>query len=139
MTEALSRYLEAHGGLILPNKWVKALIVENGKCVGVECEDGSAYRAEKAVLSTIHIKQLLDMAPRELWGQDFIDGVDTWEAGLTLFATNYATTEPPKYGVSGGIALAGALGNNDQRRPGAAHERRLCDRYGQPPVIRHFT
>jgi len=53
------------------------------------------------VLSTIHIKQLVDMAPRELWGQDFVDGVDTWKAGLTLFATNYATSEPPKYAVSG--------------------------------------
>src|SRR5207245_1900749 len=72
------------------------------KCAGVECEDGTSYRAEKAVLSTIHIKHLIDMAPRELWGQDFIDGVDTWKAGLTLFETNYATTEPPKYSVAGG-------------------------------------
>jgi phytoene dehydrogenase-like protein len=53
------------------------------------------------VVSTIHIKQLVDMAPRELWGQDFIDGVDTWKAGLTLFETNYATTEPPKYATAG--------------------------------------
>ena len=41
-----------------------ALIVENGRCVGVECADGSAYRADKAVLSTIHIKHLVEMAPR---------------------------------------------------------------------------
>jgi phytoene dehydrogenase-like protein len=102
LTEALARYIEAHGGVILLNKWIKALIVRNEKCTGVECEDGSAYHAERAVLSTIHIKQLVDMAPRELWGQDFIDGVDTWKAGLTLFATNYATTEPPKYAVGGG-------------------------------------
>src|ERR1700730_15149929 len=46
--------------------------------------------------------QLVDMAPRDLWGQDFIDGVDTWSAGLTLFATNYATSEPPRYAVKGG-------------------------------------
>jgi len=42
------------------------------------------------------------MAPHDLWGQDFIDGVETWKAGLTLFATNYATTEPPEYAVEGG-------------------------------------
>src|SRR2546428_679452 len=102
LTVALARFNEAHGGMILTNKWIKALIVENGKCTGVECEDGSSYRAEKAVVSTIHIKQLVDMAPRELWGQDFLDGVDTWEAGLTLFETNYATTEPPQYAVAGG-------------------------------------
>src|SRR5947207_115414 len=102
LTLALARFIKAHGGVIQTNKWIKGLIVENGKCTGVVCEDGSSYRAEKAVLSTIHIKHLIDMAPRELWGQDFIDGVDTWNAGLTLFETNYATTEPPKYAVAGG-------------------------------------
>jgi len=102
LTEALARFIEAHGGVILANKWIKALIIENGKCVGVECEDDSSYRAEKAVVSTIHIKQLVDMAPRELWPQDFIDGVDTGGAGLTLYATNYPTIEPPKYTVAGG-------------------------------------
>jgi phytoene dehydrogenase-like protein len=43
------------------------------------------------------------MAPKELWGEDFLEGVETWEAGLTLFATNYATTEPPKYATAGGV------------------------------------
>jgi len=66
---ALALFIEAHGGVILTNKWIKGLIVENGKCTGVECEDGSSYRAEKAVLSTIHIKHLIDMAPRELWAR----------------------------------------------------------------------
>ena len=102
LTEALGRYIEAHGGVILPNKPVAKLIVESGKCVGVECADGSSYRAQKAVVSTIHIKQLIDMAPRELWGQDFIDGVNTWQAECTLMAANLATTEPPKYAVEGG-------------------------------------
>ncbi len=102
LTQALAQVIEANGGVILTNKWVRRLIVENGKCTGVECDDGSAYRAEKAVLSTIHIKHLVDMAPRELWGQDFIDGVDTWQAEHAMFVTHYATTEPPKYAVSGG-------------------------------------
>ena len=56
---ALSRFLEGHGGEILVNKPVERLIVENGRCAGVECADGSSYRAEKAVLSTVHIKQLV--------------------------------------------------------------------------------
>ncbi|MCU1298548.1 MAG: phytoene dehydrogenase-like oxidoreductase [Acidobacteriaceae bacterium] len=102
LSEALARYIEAHGGVVLPNKPVVRLIIESGKCTGVECEDGSLYRAQKAVLSTIHIKQLVDMAPRELWTQDFVDGVDSWQAECSMIATNYATTEPPKYAVSGG-------------------------------------
>jgi phytoene dehydrogenase-like protein len=102
LSEALVRFIEAHQGTVLTNRWIKALMIENGKCVGVECADGSSYRADKAVVSTIHIKQLVDMAPKELWGEDFLEGVDTWEAGLTLFATNYATTEPPRYKVAEG-------------------------------------
>lgn len=102
LTQALARAIEANGGVILTNQWVRRLIVEGGRCVGVECDDGKSYRAEKAVLSTIHIKHLLDMAPRELWGQDFIDGVDTWQAEHAMFVTHYATTEPPKYAVAGG-------------------------------------
>ena len=102
LTDALARFIQAHNGVLLTNKWIKALIIENGKCAGVECEDGSSYRAEKAVVSTIHVKHLVAMAPRELWTDDFLDGVETWQAGLTLFATNYATSEPPKYAVEGG-------------------------------------
>jgi phytoene dehydrogenase-like protein len=102
LSQSLAAFIEAHNGVVLTNKWVRSLVTENGKCVGVECSDGTSYRADKAVLSTIHIKQLVDMAPKELWGQDFLDGVETWEAGLTLFATNYATSEPPKYPTAGG-------------------------------------
>jgi len=102
LSQALARFIEAHDGVILTNKWVKRLTIESGKCAGVECEDGSSYRAEKAVVSTIHIKHLVDMAPRELWGQGFIAGVETWTGGCTMFSTNYATTEPPKYPVKGG-------------------------------------
>jgi len=102
LTEALGRFVEAHGGTILVNKWVKSLIVENGKCVGVECSDGSSYRASKAVVSTIHIKHLVDMAPKELWGDDFVYGVDTWQAENAMFVTHYATSEPPIYQVDGG-------------------------------------
>src|ERR1700757_1135338 len=102
LSETLGKFIEAHGGVILVNKWVKRLIIENGKCAGVECSDGSAYRASKAVVSTIHIKHLVDMAPKELWGEDFIFGVDTWQAENAMFVTHYATSEPPIYKVEGG-------------------------------------
>ncbi len=103
LTVALARFLEAHNAIILTSKWIRRLMIENGRCVGVECSDGSSYRAEKAVVSTIHIKHLVDMAPRELWPQDFIDGVDTWQAENAMFVTHYATSEPPKYAIQGGM------------------------------------
>jgi phytoene dehydrogenase-like protein len=102
LTQALARLIEAHGGVILTNKPVQRLIVENGRCAGVECVDGSTYRAAKAVLSTMHIKQLVNMAPHQLWGEDFIDGVNTWQGETTECNLNLATTEPLKFAVEGG-------------------------------------
>jgi len=102
LTQALARFIEAHNGVILVNKSVARLIVEGGKCVGVECADGSAYRADKAVLSTLHIKHLVEMAPRELWPQDFLYGVETWEGEVSEVVTHYALIEPPKYPIQGG-------------------------------------
>jgi phytoene dehydrogenase-like protein len=103
---ALGRCLEAHGGLILVNKPVVRLIVENGKCVGVECADGSSYWATKAVVSTMHVKHLIEMAPRELWGEDFIDGVNTYKIGNSDFVTSLAITEPLKFPVKGGTLIS---------------------------------
>jgi len=100
---ALARLVGAHGGVILTDKSVSRLILENGRCVGVACADGSSYRADKAVLSTIHIKHLVDMAPPDAWGEDFVNGVETWSAGPTLFVTHYATTEPLRFAVDGVI------------------------------------
>ncbi len=106
LTEALGKLIEAHGGVILTGKPVQQLILEGGKCTGVECADGSKYYASKAVVSTIHIKQLVHMAPKELWGEAFLDGVDTWQQDPQAFVTNYAIKEPPKYPVAGGTLLS---------------------------------
>src|SRR6202140_3635962 len=110
LTNALAGFIEAHNGLLLTNKWVERLTIENGKCVGGECSDGTSYRAGKAVVSTIHIKHLVDMAPRELWGQDFVDGVNTWQAENAMFVTHYAATEAPQFNVAGGPIWPGESG-----------------------------
>lgn len=110
LTEALVRLIEAHGGTILTHKTIARLILENGKCVGVECTDGSSHRATKAVLSTIHIKHLVDMAPPEAFGEEFLDGVASWKAGITLFATHYASKEPPRFPIRGGTITSVASG-----------------------------
>jgi phytoene dehydrogenase-like protein len=109
-TDALVRLIEAHGGATLTGKMIESLIVDNGRCVGVACADGSSYRAGKAVLSTIHVKHLIEMAPRKLWDEDFLDGVRTWQGGPTLFVTHYATSEPMRFAVAGGTIAPIAAG-----------------------------
>jgi phytoene dehydrogenase-like protein len=108
---ALSRFLEGHGGEVLVNKPVERLIVENGRCTGVECADGSSYHAEKAVLSTVHIKQLVHMAPRDLWPVDFIEGVKTFNTGAGSFNSHFATTEPLIFPVKGGTIVPVHISN----------------------------
>src|SRR3954464_3928794 len=70
---ALCRLLEEHGATLLAGKTGGELLVRHGRSVGAETETGERYLATKAVLSTIHVKHLVEMAPPELWGEDFVD------------------------------------------------------------------
>src|SRR5207248_3289060 len=94
--DALGRLIRDHGGTILTGKEVTRLVLDgSGRCVGVETADGDELRARRAVLSTIHVKHLVEMAPSDAWDDDFRFGVDTWRAGGTLFVTYCALSEPP--------------------------------------------
>ncbi|HEX9854222.1 MAG TPA: NAD(P)/FAD-dependent oxidoreductase [Acidimicrobiia bacterium] len=94
---ALGRIIEEHGGTILTDRKISSLIIEGGRCVGVETESGETFRGAKAVMSTIHVKHLVDMAPAELWGEQYSYGVATWRAGISMCAAHYATEEPPTF------------------------------------------
>jgi phytoene dehydrogenase-like protein len=95
---ALVRVIEGNGGTVLTGKRVSGLIVEGGRCAGVETEDGERYMARTAVLSTIHVKRLVDMAPADAWGDDFLYGIDTFDPGIPVAAQYYIATEAPRYG-----------------------------------------
>ena len=100
---ALARLIEEAGSAIVTGARVTGLVIEGGRCTGVRTEDGTAYPAGRAVLSSVHIKHLVEMAAPEDWGEDFRHGVATWQAGVSLFASYYAVSEPPAYPVAGGV------------------------------------
>jgi phytoene dehydrogenase-like protein len=102
LPRALARVIEGCGGVIVTGTRVSALITEGQRCTGVATESGERYLASKAVLSTIHIKHLVEMAPARAWGEDFLYCVGTWQAGISMFVSHYATTEPPAFPVDGG-------------------------------------
>ena len=106
LSVALGHFLEAHNAVVLTNKPVDRLIIENGKCVGVSCVDGSSYRAEKAVVSTIHVKHVVNMAPRELWGREFLQNLEVFQPEHAMFSFHFATSEAPKYPLAGGVTIA---------------------------------
>lgn len=106
LTVALGRYIEAHDGVVLTNKPVVRLIIDGGKCKGVECADGTLYRADKGVVSTIHVKHLIDMAPRELFGDAVLDGVNLMQPEIAMFQFHFAFSEPPKYPLAAGGTIS---------------------------------
>ena len=110
LPRALARVIEGQGGAIVTGARVTGLVMERGRCAGVETEQGEKYLAASAVLSTIHVKHLIEMAPSQAWGEDFRYGVDTWQPGVSMFVTHYATTEPPRYAVGDGQLTAVASG-----------------------------
>jgi phytoene dehydrogenase-like protein len=102
LARALVEVIEEGGGEVLCNRRVVTLLLEGGRCVGVETEDGERHRARQAVLSSIHIKDLVTMAPVDVWGEDFLYCVETYDEGVAAFAAHYATTEPPRYPLPDG-------------------------------------
>jgi phytoene dehydrogenase-like protein len=110
LTDAIVACIEDHGGTVVCGRRVNRLIVENGRCAGVETEDGEQWMARDAVVSTIHVKHLVDMAPRELWGEDFEYGVETFDIGVPCSATFLATTTPPEFATPDGPRSAVSAG-----------------------------
>jgi phytoene dehydrogenase-like protein len=110
LPRALVRAIEDHGGTIVTDTLVTDLIVESGRCVGVETASGEQYRARSAVVSSIHVKNLVEMASPEIWGDDFLYGVDTYDEGISTFASYYATTEAPRFraGEEGTVSAVSA-------------------------------
>ena len=99
LPRALVALIKDHGGEVLAGQRVVELLLEGGRCVGVKTAAGEMYRAEKAVVSTIHIKHLVEMAPTENWGDAFVQGVEQWQPGFTLFVGHYALSQPPLYPI----------------------------------------
>ena len=102
LPRAIVSAIEDRGGSIVTDTMVTSLVIEGGRCVGVETADGEQYRARQAVVSSIHVKSLVGMAPSEAWGDDFLYGVDTYDEGISAFASYYATTAAPEFRAGGG-------------------------------------
>jgi phytoene dehydrogenase-like protein len=110
LPRAIVAFIEKAGGTIVTDIRVTSLVIEDGRCVGVETADGEQYRARQGVVSSIHVKTLVDMAPSELWGSDFLYGIETYDEGLSSFASYYATTEAPQYVAGDGTIGAVSAG-----------------------------
>ena len=110
LTDALVRCIEDNGGTVLCGRRVQRLVLDGGRCAGVETETGERYLAREAVVSTIHVKHLVEMAPADAWGEDFRYGVETFDVGVSCSATYLATTAPPVFATPRGPRSAVSAG-----------------------------
>jgi phytoene dehydrogenase-like protein len=102
LARVLVEVIEQGGGEVLCDRRVVGLVLRNGRCEGVVTEDGEHHLAREAVLSTIHVKELVEMAPPEVWGEDFVYAIETYDEGIAAFAAHYATTAAPRYPLRDG-------------------------------------
>lgn len=110
LTDALVGYLADHGADIRCGVTVERLILEGGRCVGVMDAGGDAYRARLGVVSTIHVRHLLGMAPNENWLEAFRFGVETFNPGVPFFAAYLAADRPPVFETPRGPVSAVSAG-----------------------------
>jgi phytoene dehydrogenase-like protein len=110
LTDALVDCIEDHGGTVLCSRRVNRLVLQGRRCAGVETETGERYLAREAVVSTIHVKHLIEMAPAEAWGEDFRYGVDTFDIGVPCSAVHLATTAAPQFATPDGPRSAVSAG-----------------------------
>ena len=111
LPHSLARHIEDHGGQILTSSWVKRFIEQDGRCVGVETNDGAIYRGTRAVVTSSHIQalpQLLD-APSQM----ITKASSLWRPGLAVFAVHLALKSDVRYRTSHGeiTAVAGGIGS----------------------------
>jgi phytoene dehydrogenase-like protein len=97
LTDALVAVIEDAGGTVLGGREVTRLVVEGGRCTGVETATGERFSARRAVVSSIHVRHLLEMAPAEVWDDDLRHGVATLHPGIPLFAIHMITSQPPVF------------------------------------------
>lgn len=102
LPDALAECIVDHGGSIYTSQPIEAFLVEDGRAAGVRSTDGTTYRAEEAVVSTVHVKHLVEMLPDQHVPEDFRAGVDRWKTGGTRFTAHYALSEPPRYTTEDG-------------------------------------
>ncbi len=65
ITEAMGQVLEENGGKIFLKTGVKKLLVESGKAVGVQLEDGTEQRSEIVIMNADFAKAMIEMVPEK--------------------------------------------------------------------------
>ena len=97
LVEALVRYIEDAGGRILTGARVDKIKVEAGEARGILLEGGEEIQATKAIVSSVHVRQLfLDMLPETVCPQALRAGLERLRPSVFVtMKQDLALSKPP--------------------------------------------
>lgn len=90
LTDALVRRLQAKGGALVCNTRVAEVLVNGGRAVGVRTEDGTRYRARRAVLADVAAPALYEQLLPARYRVD----LDRFHWDPATFKVDWALSEP---------------------------------------------
>ena len=99
VSNALIKVILENKGVVQTTVRIKKIIVEDGSARGVELEDGTEIRANKAVISTIDTHQtFLKYVGEDKLDKDFVDMIKIWQwEKWSLFDVHMALEEAPNF------------------------------------------
>ena len=99
VSNALLKSIFENGGQVRTGAQIERILIEGGEARGVELEDGTQYRAEKAVVSTIDTHQtFLKYVGEDNLEPQFADVLRSWEwEEWSLSNLHVALAEPPHF------------------------------------------
>jgi phytoene dehydrogenase-like protein len=99
--KALEECFRTHGGEIIQDAHVSAVIHQNGKATGVRLEDGQTIQANLVVVSTVDPPQTLRMVGEDGFGPDISKKVRNFKPSPHAICTiHLALNEPPRYAAA---------------------------------------
>jgi len=99
LTQAINKVVLDNEGAVLSPRIIKRIIVENGEAKGLELDDGTIVRANKAIISTIDPHQtFLDLVGKDNLEEEFVESVKVWRwEHWSLLGVHLALLEAPAF------------------------------------------
>lgn len=97
--DALAAVLEENGGNILTDTSVHRLVLQSGRAVGVELEDGETLTARQAVVAAVDFPQMVEMLDQDHVPASIRSKATGWDwnSGGSLATLHLALREAPDY------------------------------------------
>ena len=102
LARALMESYLVNGGLYLNQIEPRRVLVEGGRASGVECDDGTLYRARHFVASGIDVHQTMEtLVGRGQLPASYVAKVDSFKyTAWTLYGLHLALNEAPRYAAA---------------------------------------